>query len=949
MKTRYVTTLAVLSALLLLPSGVVSGQTGAGADGGAKVDLAFRKADANDVASSYSYLDVDAIEEYDHQVWVSGVTNGRTIGLMGANNIRGLGVGIDVASLTATGTSSGNTLFIVDGLPRDISTLRMSEVQSITVLKDVNAAALFGAQAMNGVIMITTKRGEEGKSSVKVKANYGLNDPIEMPEYMDSPEYMKWYNQARANDGLTPLYSDTDIANYTSGNPYRYPTNEYYSDKYLRRFKNYYDVNAEFRGGNKTAKYYVNAGLNSTGSLIDFGNYSSARTNTINVRTNVDLKINDWINTEVDATAMFRDAKNGRGSFWSEATTMRRNLYSMFLPIDLIDPENALLQSRKNDVDGQFLLGGTTSYTSNAFSNGYAGGVITGISRRYTFNDRINFDLSAITEGLSFHTNMSFDYGMFYNQTVYNDVSVYEPTWAADEDKIIALKQIGTDSRPGTQSVGNPYFQRRMGFNAQLSYDRTFADVHHVSANAIAFSNQYKYRLSSGTSETTGDEDQYQGLKQAHLGIQASYVYDHRYLVDFSGTYANSVKLAPGHNREFSPTVGLGWIISNEDFMQGVDFVNFLKLHVGGGILKGDVGIDGFFLYDATYGSSGTNYWNDGSSASGRTSSRGENLNLGMERRNEITFGLEGQLFDNSLAFEANAFFEKYTNQVVRTSNRWPAFYSAYVPYENYNEDSYRGIEAGVSYTKSWGDFNLFAAANLLWIKSNMDVRDEVYENDYQYRVGHPVDGTWALEALGLFQSEEEIANSPTQTYGTVRPGDIKYKDQNEDGKIDDNDQVFVRQWNPPFVGGLQLKLGYKNFTLYMAGHAYWGKDYQTFLENANYWYVDSTDPYPVHVRDSWTPENPNAKWPALTTGTATNNNRRSTFWMYNNSFFQLRKVQLTYSVPESLAGKLAMSGLDVFLDASNPIQIAPNREYRQLSVGEPQYRTFSLGVRASF
>ena len=957
MKTTIQKILTVLTALLFLGVAESFAQkdtlsaTDPLNEGEELVNLPFRKAGKDQIVSAVSKLDVSKIREYDHNVWINDATTGRVVGLMGANNIRGIGVGIDVASETGTGTQSGNTLFIVDGLPRDISTLRMSEVESITVLKDVNAAVLYGTQAINGVIMITTKRGYEGKSQANVNFNYGLRSPIEIPSYMGSADYMTWYNQARVNDGLSPLYSDAEIENYRKGNPYRYPSTEFYSDQWLRKFKNYYDVNAEFSGGNKSVKYYVNAGFNSQGSLIDFGQWKSARNNTINVRTNIDLKINDWIDTEVDATALFRDNKTGRGNYWNAAYTTRPNLYAPLLPINLIDSESSVLLARKNDVDGEYIFGGTTNYTSSAFSNGYAGGLFNGIGRRYTFNDRLNFDLDAITEGLSLHTNMSFDYGIFYNETVYNSVSVYQPTWAENEDKITAITQIGSDSRPGTKTVANPYYQRRMGFSSTLSYDRTFNDVHHVTANVLAFTNQYKWRASSdNTSETTGDEEQFQGLKQAHLGFQASYAFDKRYVIDFSGNYANSVKLAPGHNREFSPTVGVAWIVSNEEFLKGSPVVDFLKLHASGGILKGDIGIDGFFLYDAIYGSSGTFYWNDsGRSQSGRIASRGGNENLQLERRNEITGGIEGMLFGNTLGFEVNAFYEKYSGQVVRANTLWPGFYSAYTPYENYNVDSYKGIEAGLSINKQWGDFSLFAAANILYVMSNMDVRSEIHDEDYLYRVGHPVDGTWALEALGLFKSEEEIASSPTQTFGNVRPGDIKYKDQNGDGKIDDNDQVFVRKWNPPFSGGVQLKLGYKGLTLYAIGNAYWGKDYATFIEN-NYYWVDATDPYPTHVKDSWTPQNPNAKWPALTTASADNNNRRSTFWMYDNSFFQLRKVQLSYSLPTRLCNKMLMSGLELFVDSSMPIQVAPNREYRQTTVnGEPSYRTYSAGLRASF
>ena len=918
-----------------------------------KVALAFREAYDGDIVGAYSKVVVDDVEEYDHNVWSNGILTGRTMGMMGANNIRGLGVGIDVSSETQTGASSGNMLYVVDGLPRDITYLRASEIESVTVLKDLNAAVLYGTQAVNGVIMITTKRGIEGKNTSDVNFNFGLYDPIAMPEYMDSWEYMTWYNQARKNDGLEPVYSDEDIQNYKTGNPYRYPSTDYYSDQWLRRFKNYYDLNAEFRGGNKVAKYYVNAGWNSTGSLLDFGRWSSARDNRINIRANVDLQINSWIDMQVDGTAVFRNNKTGRGNYWSEAATRQRNQIAPLLPIDLINPESPELLARKNDVDGKYIFGGSTSITSSVFSNGYGGGTLDGIARKYTFNDRLNFDLKAITPGLSFHTNMNFDFGIFYNQTVYNDVSVYQPTWAADSDTITALKQIGSDNRPGNQTIATPYFQRRMGGSAVLSYDRTFNDVHHVTANAIAFASQYKWRLgnSDNDTETEGTEEQFQGSKLAHLGFQAGYVYDKRYMVDFSATYANSVKLAPGHRRGFSPTFGVAWIASNEDFMQDVSFVDFLKFRLTGGVHKSDIGIPGFFLYDGAWGTSGSWNWDENNrSGSGYIPSRGENYNLGFEVRKEIAFGFESEFLNRTLGLQANAFFNRYSDQVVRTNVLWPGFYTNYTPYENYNEDSYKGFEAGVTYNNHWGDFSLYAGANILYVVSKYEKYSELHDYDYQNYVGHSRAGTWALESLGLFQSQAEIDASPTQTFGTVRPGDIKYKDQNKDGKIDSNDQVYVRTWNPPFSGGIELKLGYKNFTFYTIGYAYWGKDYATFLENENYWWVDAADPYSTRVRDSWTPENPNAKWPALHSVAADNNNRRSTFWMYDNSFFQLRKVQLMYKMPENIARKLYMTDLNLYIDCSNPFQIAPNREYRQLNIGsEPQYRTYSIGFKASF
>ncbi|MBQ9889742.1 MAG: SusC/RagA family TonB-linked outer membrane protein [Bacteroidales bacterium] len=917
------------------------------------VDLAFRTVNVEDGQGFYSKVDVAQIDDYDHVVYASDILTGRAsaIGLRGSNNIRGIGIGIDMSSVTGTGARSGNALTIVDGLPRDIDNLRVSEIESITVLKDANACVLYGSAAMNGVILITTKRGKEAKNYTKVSANYGIQTPKEMPEWLNSADYMTWYNQARVNDGLSETYSAEDIEHYRNGNKYRYPDVDYYSRDYLKPYRDYFDVNAEFSGGGKNAHYYINAGWYSLGSQMDFGGFKGARDNRLNIRTNSDLRINDWITTSNDATAIFVNSKSGRGNYWSLAGSTKPYLFSPLLPIDLVDPEDPVLATVKNTVDGKYIFGGssTYTYTANAFALGYEGGTSETINRKYTFNNRVNFDLGNLTEGLSFHTNMSFDFTNMYTQSIYNTLAVYQPTWSADSDTITKLTEVGTDSRPGTQSVSSPYFRRRMGFYALLKYDRTFRDLHHVYGNLVAYSAQYRFR-STSTSETSYNEDEVQGTKQAHIGLNLGYAFDKKYMVDFSGVYLNATKLAEGHRRGFSPTVSFGWVMSNEDFMDNVSFVDFLKLKLTAGIVKSDISIPNHYLYEDLYTTSGSSSWNEGNNSNtGRTASRGANVNLGFESRNEVNFGFESRLFGH-LSVEANVFLDKYKGQVVRTSSNWPNFYSAYVPYENYEVDSYKGFEGGVRYENSWGDFRLSAGGNILLVSSNRDVVSELYENDYQYRQGKPRDASFALEALGLFQSQAEIDSSPTQTFGTVRPGDIKYKDQNGDGVIDTNDQVFVARSTPPVVGALELNLAYRNLELYVRGYGYGGSNYCSYTSSDYYW-LNGTDKYSVLAKDTWTPSNPNAKYPALTTTDAANNNRNSTFWMYNNSFFQISKIQLTYKVPSSFTRHAFMQELKLFVNASSPFQIAENRVIRERNspTSAPQYRTFSIGLNASF
>lgn len=902
-----------------------------------KVDMAFRKVHEGDVVGAFSKLNADKVNAYDNTIWAGDVLTGRTLGMLGSNSIRGIGIGIDVADATGSGLFAGNALFIVDGLPRDIESLRLSEIEDITVLKDVNSSILYGSAAVNGVILITTKRGEAFKKQSNFSANYGISTPRGEPEYLNAADYMTYYNQARINDGQSESFSADEIENHRSGNKYRYPDVDYYSDEYLKSFKSYFDLNGQFSGGNDVAKYYSNVGWYSSGGLLDLGEWENARNNVFNVRGNVDLKVNDWIKTSVDGVSIFGNNRTGRGNYWSAAANNRPHLFTPLLPIDLIDPENDLLNARKNDVDGEYLIGGNSNYITTPFGDSYAGGVYERIFRKFSFNNRIDFDLNKITQGLSFHTNISFDYFTAYDQTVYNQYSVYEPTWAEDEDTIVDLKQHGTDSRPGTQSVGNTFFRRRFGVYGLFSYDRIFNDVHHVTGSLVGYASNFK------------ESNDFQGLKQAHLGLQANYIFNRKYMIDFSSNYANSVKLPEGNRGGFSPSLGLAWMMSSEDFMASVENVDYLKLRLSGGVLNSDLPIGGFFYYDNRYGGSGSyNWFEDTRSRGGVSSSWSDNPDLGFAKRSEITFGFEGLFFNKLLGIESNVFYERYSDLVTRPNTIYPGFYTSYIPYENFEEDEYKGIEVGIDFNKSLGEFTVALGINALYVTSERIVVDEVHSNDYQYRKGHPRDATFGLEAIGLFEDQADIDNSPIQSFGAVQPGDIKYKDQNDDGIVDGNDEVYLRRWQAPFSGGIDLRLSYKNFTFYVLGEGRSGSE--TFMEG-NYYWVDGNDKYSEVVLGSWTPETKNtATYPRLSAEADNNNFRRSSYWLYNNDYFSIRKIQLTYNVPEAVANALFMRKLDVFIDASDVYQFAKNRKIRELRVGrEPYSRTFSLGVKANF
>ncbi|MCK9311962.1 MAG: SusC/RagA family TonB-linked outer membrane protein [Bacteroidales bacterium] len=940
MKIRYFKVLTLLSLMILCITGEIQAQETLKKDSPIvnrdAVNIAFGKVERRDLVGSTSSINAEDIAKYDNTQLVSDALLGRVPGLLGYNNVRGI----------------GSALFIVDGLPRDISTLTLAEVEQITVLKDINASILYGSAAANGVVLITTKRGDAKKTQMKFNLYSGISVPKALPKYLSSSDYMTLYNEARANDGLAALYSKETIENYRSQNKrlypnykYIYPDVDYYSSEYLKSYKPFSKATAEFSGGNKTATYYSNMGWEQVGSLFDFGRAKDSKQNRFNIRGNIDLKINSFIKSSLDAVAVIKNtsspAATSIGDYWANAKTLQPNLFAPLIPISQINPKNAMLLAHKRDIDGMYLLGGTQSYLTNAIANGYELPLNQNVQNTFSFNNKIDFDLSSIAKGLAFHTNLSFDYYTTYDEYISDQYSVYSPTWTGDTISAAstALTKYGNDKKATTQTISGSSYERRLGFQGILDYNRTFNDVHKVGGTLLAFANIYK---------RMGD---YQGNKNTNLGLRLNYSYDNKYMVDFSGAYVNSVKLPSKSRRAFSPSLGLAWMISSEDFMSSVEAIDYLKLRLTGGILNSDNGISGYYYYLNRWDYNSSYSWSEiqGTPDQGVVSEYGDNDDLKFEKRKELNFGIEGSFFNQKLYLETNVFTSLYYNQITMPQTMYPSFYTDFMPYKNYDDNAYRGAELGLTYTEKLGDFQIALGANALYSTSEVMKKDEVYADSYRYRKGKPVDAMFGLVADGFFMSNEEIANDETfQTFGTVKPGDIKYVDQNGDKIIDENDEVQIGRSQAPFSYGLNLRLTYKNISLFAIGTGRIGAD--SYISGDYYW-VDQDDKYSEYVLGRWTEATKEtATYPRLTTLAGSNNFRNSTFWLYKDNYFTLQRAQITYEFPQTFVKKLRMQGLSCFLDGSNLLTISKHREIKDLRIGsEPYYRSFSLGVKTTF
>lgn len=901
------------------------------------VNVAFRKVKKQDLQGGVSSYSVSDLLEKDHNMFA----------LDGAQSL--------------VGGYNGNiwgqdALLLIDGVPRDAGAdVRANEVESITFLKSANAVALYGSRGARGVILITTKRGKANERSVNVQANTGLYVPKRYPQYLNSWEYMTLYNEALRNDGLDELYTEQQIKNsYLAKDGYRYPNIDFYSGDYLKKAYNHSDVTAEVSGGSERARFYTNVGLAYENTLLNFGEGKNERNLRFNARGNVDFKFNDILSALVDATAILTTNRYANGNFWGQAATLRPNRFSPLIPIGTLDDNSELhtmIQNSVHLIDGKYLLGGSQLDQTNAFADIYAGGYHMGTTRQFEMTAGLDFNLEKWTKGLSFQTRFSIDYSSGYDESYSNTYSVYEPTWYTynGENVLDALTKYGEDRSSGSQNVDGSWYQQTLAFSAQFNYNRTFANVHNVNAILLA----------SGYQRT--DNGEYHKISNANLGLQVAYNWCHKYYFDFTGAAVHSAKMAPKKRNAFSPTVSLGWRLSQEDWLQDSSIVDELKLTASAGILHTDLDFTDYYMYQGYYTqTSGAWYgWKDGASNIQSTDARrGDNENLGFAKRKEFSVGLDGSFFNGKIGVNLNYFYNRITGIPVLLYSQYPSWFStgwpnsSFIPYVNNNEDRRSGWDFVVNYNQKIGkvDFTLGVTGNIL--STEAIKRDENYEDAYQSRIGKPLDGIWGLVSDGLYHCQEDIDRAPaTSSFGEVKPGDIRYVDQNGDGVIDSKDEVYLGHagWGgAPFSYGINITAKWKGWTLFLRGTGSTG----TYgMKDSSYYWVYGDRKYSEEVVNRWTFETARtATYPRLTTQSGTNNFRSSDFWLYKANRFDLAKVQLTYDLPTRYLGHTWVRALKVYVSGDNLLTFSGERKLMEMNIGvTPQCRYFNLGAKIQF
>ena len=905
-----------------------------------KVNVAFRTVDKSDLMGGVSSINMVELTHKNYTTY-------------SLDNMQAY-----VGGYTGQLWNMGDALVIVDGVPRDANNVLPSEIEQITFLKSASAVVLYGSRAAKGAILITTKRGRNEGLKVSVRGNATIYTPKEYPTYLSSAPYMQLYNEARVNDGNTAAYSENEIYAYAQGdNPYRYPSINFFSSEYLKKSYQRYEGIAEFSGGGQFAHFYANVGLYHANDLLNFGESKKNGTTRLNVRGNIDLRLNDWITGYVNANATFYDVRSDRSDYWAQSATLTPTSQTPLTPLvpisalNLNDEEQMkLLEGSNYIVDGQYLLGGTQNQKTNPFAAMYVAGWNKYTSRQMQFDMGMNFDLDRVLKGLSFKTKFAVDYATTYNTTLSNDYATYEPVWDANKyNQVTKLNKYNVDKRTGIPSVSGTTYKQMILWQGQFDYNRSFG-LHNVDATFLAH----------GYQQSIAGE--YHRISNANLGLNVGYNYNKTYYAELSMAAIHSAKLAENHREAVSPVVSAAWRISNEKFMEGTkSWLDDLKINASYGVINEDLDIEKYYMYDNVFTATGT-WWGWSEAANSMQTSdsqRGANDELGFVKRKEFRVGIDASLWNGLISLNANYFNVKFDGLLVTPEAQMPSYYHTYWPtstflaYMNYNIQSRSGFDFTVNVHKQFGEVDLQAGFTGMVYDCKNDRYSELVAHDWMKAEGQRIDALRGYKCLG-FMTEEDMKVEDGKKVPAVatinsyaQPGDLKYQDMNGDGIIDSNDQVILGKWTPDVTLGFNFTAKYKNFTLFLNATGNFGA---SAVKNNSYMWCE-TGKYSDVLLNRWTPETAaTATYPRLSLEHSDLNYVTSDFWTYKTDAVRLNKVQLTYDFPSSMFQGSFVNGLQLYVYGADLLTIAKERKYMETAVGSaPQCRSYNLGVKVNF
>ena len=887
--------------------------------------------------ASVSSVDVGQL-----QIPVASVANllgGKVAGVFSMQSSGEPGQNISEFCVRGIGTfgASSGALVLIDGLEGDINKIDAADIESFSVLKDASATAVYGVRGANGVVLINTKRGEEGKLKITARANWSLSRLRRTPDYLRAYDYALLANEAAVVRGDSPLYSDVELAIIKDNlDPDMYPDVSW-QDEVLRRnsYKQNYYISAN--GGGSVAKYFVSLGGGAESAAYKYDKdspyASNVGYNTYNYRTNVDIDLSKTSKI-LFGTDGFLSITNMPGMANTDYIwEAQSQLNPLYMPTRYSDGSFPGINT--NDGCSPYVM---INHTGTATNQTYRGKATLAFSQ----------DLSALLDGLKFRMQGAFDVQNFFREQRRRQPALFFANERRADGALVLRQRVA--SNPLAYSYSSNQY-RKYHLESTVNYEKIFGTDHRVSGLVYYYLSDMK-----DTRDISGSQQNVKAIPVRYQGVSSRFTYSFRdtYMVDVNFGYTGSENFQPGRQYGFFPSVSMGWVPTSYQWTQThLPWITFFKIRashgaVGNDRLTGDTRFP--YITKARFTTRSVYESYNGIETLVETTPGADNLE--WEKALKSNIGIEGRFFNDRIAFVIDL-FQDQRNGIFWQRNQVPNYVGLIaMPYGNTGRMRSYGADGNASFTQPINKYMTFT------IRGNFSYSDNKVQNweqpyldyDYQYYAGFPHDSHRGYQSLGLFKDDDDIRYSPDQSnFGNVMPGDIKYKDVNGDGRITVDDRVpLSHSTMPRLMFGFGGEWNYNKLTIGVLFKGTGKTDYyhvgQSVTHNNRTYYngmgyvpfqggvsgnvlVDAADP-----AKRWIPmdyamandidpdlaENPNARWPRLQYGQNNNNSQLSDFWKGDARYLRLQEVTISYKLSNNWLRKMRISSIDLQLMGTN-------------------------------
>jgi len=887
--------------------------------------------------------------------------------------------GETASTIYVRGRASTNSaaLIIVDGIEREtFGNIDANEIESISVLKDASSTALFGIKGANGVILVTTKSGNLGKTTISYSGGMGLTSTTGYPEVLESFESASLHNEGEENlinnglfDPAEKRFSanDLEIFRRGDGDPLLYPNVNWYEaitrPNWIRT-----QHNLNFSGGSNRVKYFVSAGyLFEDGMFKNYDTPSGYKTNAdfnrYNFRSNLDFTLTKTTKVSLKLAGRLEQKQGIRGFFGGIRPGGTEEFFARIIALpswglpffpeytNPTTPEQRILDDTYNHITDFGRLG---LNTPNPYAMLTRGGYFASDNNAFESVFVLDQGLEAITEGLSLRVTFGYDANILSLRTQEGRYSEYEITNRTNST--LTLKPGTYDDELGTIQVNRDGYLKS-NFQAGLNYNRAFGK-HNVSIITVA---QRELRRIAGANAPFANQG---------VVLSTKYNYNNKYYVEANGSYNGSENYPKGERYGLFPAVSAGWAISEENFMKNIEWLDFLKIRGSYGLI-GFGGVGGRFLYLDAYTNGGASPGNLGGNTKPNTQvyfgnpnsavlnpvvfhSQFGNPNVTWEKSVKRNLGFEVQTFKNKLSMTFDVFDENRYDILLGRVNSVSAIYGETLPQVNFGENKNQGFEIEINYRNTIGKFGYGFNAQFTKAKNKYVVVDEAAQlPEHQKLAGSSINQFIGYKVIGFYQDQDDIDNSPVSnvTANRVIPGDLKYMDVNGDNVIDRNDRVPIGYSDiPENVYGFSPNFSYKNFAVSVLFQGV-SKVSSNVREigggRLNYF-------APQLGRWQSPADNETATWPVMKPNSLNGNpsNELNSFLLRDASYLKLRNIEISYQLPSALTQKMRVQNFRIFANGQNLYtwtdfpgldpEIAANTNY-------PLTRVFNFGLNVQF